>query len=75
MSGEVEQPQAWLSDAAAALGDIVALGARVNGEVVKYSWPLDEDGVTIEATPHYRLERDRKPIYTDVVIRFRFRDP
>lgn len=75
MSGQIERPQAELSDADATPGDLVALGARVNGKVVKYSWPLDEDGVSIETTPHYRLERDRNPIYTDVVIRFRFREP
>lgn len=82
MSGEVERPQAWLSDADATPGDLVALGVRENGKVVKYSWPLDEDGVSIEATPHYRtpafaaglLVRE-EPIYTDVVIRFRFREP
>lgn len=72
MSGEVERPQAWLSDADAAPGDIVALGVRASGEVVKYSWPLNEDGVSIETTPHYDLARDRLPVYTDVVIRFRF---
>lgn len=73
MSGEVEVPSSDVAerDPDAIPGDMVALGARVNGEVVKYSWPLHEDGVTIETTPHYRLERDRKPVYTDVVIRFR----
>lgn len=75
MSGEVEAPAAGLSDADATEGDIVALGIRVNGKVMKYSWPLDEEGVSVETTPRYRLERDRKPIYTDVVIRFRFREP
>lgn len=71
MSGEVEQPRGLLPRERVELGDMIALGARVNGEVVKYSWPLHEDGVTIETTPHYQLERDREPVYTDVVIRFR----
>lgn len=75
MSGEGEAPRGLLPRANVELGDMVALGARVNGEVMKYSWPLDEEGVTVETTPHYNLERDREPIYTDVVIRFRFREP
>lgn len=69
MSGEVERPQAELSDADAAPGDLVGLGIRLDGKVTKYSWALlPEDGVVVEMTPHYVRE---EPVYTDVVIRFR----
>lgn len=74
MSGEVQGPSSDIAerDPDAIPGDMVAVGVRVNGEVVKYSWPLDSQGVSMEATPFYNLARDRKPLYTDVVIRFRF---
>lgn len=72
MSDEVEPPRGLLPRENVELGDMVALGARVNGKVIKYNWPLDEEGVSIEATPHYNLARDRNPVYTDIVIRFRF---
>lgn len=70
MSGEVEpSSREPLPRVNVELGDMIAVGARVNGEVVKYSWPLGPDGVSMETTPTY-VNGER--VRTDVVIRFSF---